>query len=99
LAIVIGAAGWLEKTPVHVLALKEIEAEIAASRMVHLLRDPAEVVASFLRRAAANPDMRGAAWQSDQTRCEAIWRDCVAASLAVAGKANPPACRRRRVPR
>ena len=88
LAVTSGAAGWLEKTPVHVLALDEIEAEVAAVRVVHLLRDPGEVVASFLRRAAANPDMRGAAWQSDQDRCEAIWRACAAASLRVAGKAN-----------
>lgn len=83
-----GAPGWLEKTPLHVLAVDEIEAEVAGARFVHLVRDPQEVVASFLRRAAENPDMRGASWQSDQAHCEAIWRACVGASLQHQGRAN-----------
>lgn len=88
LAIKVGAVGWLEKTPLHVLALDEIEAEVPGAQFVHLLREPGEVVASFLRRAATNPGMRGAAWQAVQGNCEAIWRECALATLGRHGQAN-----------
>lgn len=88
LAAETGAVGWLEKTPLHVLALDEIEADVTGARFVHLVREPGEVVASFLRRAAANSGMRGSAWQAVQSNCEAIWRECVLATLVQTGKAN-----------
>lgn len=88
LATETAAVGWLEKTPLHVLALAEIEADVSGARFVHLVREPGEVVASFLRRAVANPGMRGAAWQAVQGNCEAIWRECVLATLQRHGEAN-----------
>jgi Sulfotransferase family len=88
LAVEAGAVGWLEKTPLHVLALDEIESEVTGARFVHLVREPGEVVASFLRRAAANPGMRGAAWQGMQGNCEEIWRACVLATLERHNQAN-----------
>jgi hypothetical protein len=86
LAVASGARGWLEKTPLHVLSIAEIESEVSGARFVHLVRGPEAVVASFIRRAAANPDMRGAAWQSVQGNCEAIWRTCAHATLATRGR-------------
>ena len=83
-----GAVGWLEKTPLHVLAVTEIEADVPGARFVHLVREPGQVVASFLRRAVANPEMRGAAWQRVQEYCEAIWREWVLATLQRYGQAN-----------
>jgi len=88
LATETSSAGWLEKTPLHVLALEEIEADVPGARFVHLVREPGEVVVSFLRRSAASPGMRGAAWQGVQANCEAIWRECVLATLERRGKAN-----------
>ena len=76
-----GAAGWLEKTPLHLLSAREIAAEIPGARFVHLVRDPGGVVTSLLRRAAANPGMVGAGWQAVQAHDEHTWRVCVRATL------------------
>jgi Sulfotransferase family len=76
-----GAAGWLEKTPLHLLSAREIAAEVEGARFVHLVRDPGGVVASLLRRAAANPGMVGAGWQAVQAHDEHTWRVCLRATL------------------
>ncbi|MCE0540731.1 sulfotransferase [Kineosporia rhizophila] len=81
-----GAVGWLEKTPINVLAIPEIEAEVPGASFIHLLRDPAGVVTSLLRRARDNPDMFGADFQSVQSNDEALWRACTEATLAQHGK-------------
>jgi hypothetical protein len=83
LARATGAAGWLEKTPLHLLSIPEISAEVAGARFVHMLRDPAGTVTSLLRRAAANPGMIGAGWQTVQSHNEHTWRVFVRATLAV----------------
>lgn len=76
-----GAAGWLEKTPLHVLSIAEIETELPDAQFVHLLRDPDGVVRSLLRRARDNPGMVGRGHQSVQANDEAVWRDCLRATL------------------
>lgn len=83
-----GAEGWLEKTPLHVLSITEIEQGIPDARFVHLVRDPAGVVTSLLRRARDNEGMFGRAHQSVQSNDEAVWRACVRATLDQHGKAN-----------
>lgn len=88
LAVETGAVGWLEKTPLHVLSIPEIEHEIPDARFVHFIRDPEAVVLSLVRRARANPTMIGARHQLDQEHDRAIWRTCVCASLAQLGRDN-----------
>lgn len=75
------SAGWLEKTPTHVLAIPEIEGDIPGARFVHLVRDPMGVVASLMRRARDNPEMFGASYQRVQANAETIWRACTHATL------------------
>lgn len=82
LAIDTGAVGWLEKTPLHLLSIPEIETEIPDARFIHFIRDPEAVVASLVRRARENPDMFGARHQLDQKNNEATWRACIQATLA-----------------
>jgi hypothetical protein len=88
LAVETGATGWLEKTPLHVLSIAEIESDIPDARFVHLVRDPAGVVTSLLRRARDNEGMVGRAHQSNQSNDEAVWRECVHATLERHGKGN-----------
>jgi hypothetical protein len=88
LAAATGAAGWLEKTPLNVLSIPEIEAEITGAYFIHLVREPAGVVQSLLRRARDNPTMVGAHHQSDQKNDEAVWRACIRATLQQHGKVN-----------
>lgn len=83
-----GAAGWLEKTPINVLTIPEIDTDIPGARFVHLVRDPVGVVTSLIRRARDNPDMFGAAHQSIQANDEALWRACIDATLAQYGRPN-----------
>lgn len=83
-----GAAGWLEKTPLHVFSIAEIGTDLPAARFVHLVRDPAGVVASLLRRARDNPAMIGRAHQSVQANDEAAWRACLRATLQQHGKSE-----------
>lgn len=83
-----GAAGWLEKTPLNVLAIPEIETDITGAHFIHLVREPTAVVTSLLRRARDNPAMIGARQQSDQKNDEAVWRACLRATLQQHGKAN-----------
>lgn len=83
-----GAAGWLEKTPLNVLAIPEIESDIPGAYFIHLVRDPTAVVRSLLRRARDNPGMIGARHQSIQKNDEAVWRECIHATLQHYGKAN-----------
>jgi hypothetical protein len=83
MARVTAAAGWLEKTPLHLLSIPEIAAEVAGARFVHMVRDPAGTVTSLLRRAVANPGMIGAGWQTVQSHNEHTWRVFVRATLAV----------------
>ncbi len=83
-----GAVGWLEKTPMNILAIPEIEGDIPDARFIHLVRDPTAVVTSLLRRARDNPDMVGARHQSVQTNDETLWRACIQATLDRHGKAN-----------
>ncbi len=52
------------------------------SQVVHLVRDPAGVITSLIRRARQNPDMFGAAHQGVQANNEALWRACIQATLA-----------------
>ncbi|GAB3259950.1 sulfotransferase family protein [Kineosporia babensis] len=86
LATETGAAGWLEKTPINVLTIPEIEADIPDAHFVHLVRDPVGVITSLIRRTRQNPDMFGAAHQSVQSNDEALWRACIEATLAQHGK-------------
>jgi hypothetical protein len=88
LAAATGAAGWLEKTPLNVLAIPEIEADIPGAHFIHLVREPTAVITSLLRRARDNPGMIGARHQSDQKNDEAVWRTCLQATLRQHGKAD-----------
>jgi Sulfotransferase family len=71
-----------------VLSIAEIESDIPDARFVHLVRDPAGVVTSLLRRARDNAGMVGRAHQSNQSNDEAVWRECVHATLERHGKGN-----------
>lgn len=42
-----GQAGWLEKSPEHMLFIGELRAHIAGARFVHIVRDGRDVVASL----------------------------------------------------
>jgi Sulfotransferase family len=88
LATATGASGWLEKTPMHILGIPEIEADIPDAQFVHIVRDPTEVVTSLIRRARDNPTMIGSRHQLDQKNDEATWRQCIQATLQQAGKSN-----------
>ncbi len=88
LATETGSVGWLEKTPIHVLAIPEIEGDVPGARFVHLVRDPMGVVASLMRRARDHPDMFGASYQRVQVNAETIWRACTQATLDCRDKPN-----------
>lgn len=88
LATATDTAGWLEKTPLNVLAIPEIEADVPDAHFIHLVREPAAVITSLLRRARDNPGMIGARHQSDQKNDEAVWRTCLQATLRQHAKVN-----------
>lgn len=68
---------FVEKTPQHVLYLAELNELLPEARIIHLLRDPREVVASLL--AASRSWGRGWAPRG-VVRASLLWRRCVQAA-------------------
>lgn len=54
-AMHVGAEGWLEKTPDHLLFVAQIARQIPDAKFVHIVRDPVDVVSSLRRLSVDHP--------------------------------------------
>ncbi len=76
---------WLEKTPDHLFYAKKIQQHIPDAKVIHIVRDGEEVVASLYRAARNYPDWRAFLDTSRAIeRWNAAWRE----SLSWVGKSN-----------
>ena len=72
---------FVEKTPSHAFCIGEIKRLLPQSRIIHILRDPRDVVASLLAVSRS----WGAAWAPKRaTAAAALWADHVTAVRSVA---------------
>ena len=72
---------FVDKTPSHALCISEIKRLLPQSRIIHILRDPRDVVASLLAVSRS----WGAAWAPKRaTTAAALWVDHVTAVRSVA---------------
>ncbi len=78
-----GRQVWLEKTPDHLYYLRHIRRHVPDARIVHLIRDGEEVVASLRGAAEKYPD-----WQPflDLDHAVSRWNHALRESLAWAGQ-------------
>lgn len=77
---------FVEKTPSHALCVPEIKRLLPESRIVHMLRDPRDVVASLL----AVSRTWGAAWAPNRAfEAAALWADHVASVRKAARDLSP----------
>lgn len=83
-AIAAGKTGWLEKTPFHVHYARQIAGLVPAAWMIHLLRDPQEVVASIRDAAIRYPQSWGVTYPSVE-RAVDNWNASVADATAMLG--------------
>lgn len=68
---------FLEKTPSHALFIPEIKQMLPDSRIIHIIRDPRDVVASLLAVAHT----WGSTWAPERARIAAhVWREHVQAA-------------------
>jgi hypothetical protein len=74
---------FVEKTPSHALFIPEIKQMLPASRIIHIIRDPRDVVASLLAAAQT----WGSNWAPERARVAAhIWREHVRTAREAAKK-------------
>ena len=77
---------WLEKTPDHLLDLDYIEKMLPKARMIHLLRNGADVVASLYEVTHKYPKGWYKAWDIDF--CLERWKESIEISLKHSHKSN-----------
>ena len=80
-----GAAGWLEKTPFHVLYAPLIARLVPGAWMIHVVRDAPETVASLWEMARRHADPWGAIYDRVERAADA-WNASTAASARMAGR-------------
>lgn len=86
-----GKTIWLEKTPLHLLYVKQFEQYIPGVKFIHLLRNGADVVASLVDVTNRFPAQWGGAYGIE--RAIRLWNLCVTETAAQLGKANHLALR------
>ena len=89
-----GASHWLEKSPIHLHYLDEIDRAVPDAQFVHLVRDGRDVVASFVNLCEREPELWIPQLLSNEerpTRTELIraatarWNEDVATSIGRMG--------------
>ncbi|MCL2927686.1 MAG: sulfotransferase [Trichodesmium sp. MAG_R01] len=81
-----GKSLWLEKTPDHLLYLDYIEKMLPEARMIHLLRNGSDVVASLYEVTHKYPQEWYGAW--DINRCLERWKESIEISMKYSQKSN-----------
>ncbi len=82
-----GKRGWLEKTPDHVLSINRIERYIPHCRFIHIVRNPADNIASLRDFDLQAPGRFGELY-ANKENCTALWIRDIKATLEHAGKPN-----------
>ncbi|NES66116.1 MAG: sulfotransferase [Okeania sp. SIO2D1] len=77
---------WLEKTPDHLLHINYIEKMLPEAKMIHLLRNGADVVASLYEVTHKYPQGWYGSWDID--RCLERWKESIEISLQHSQKSN-----------
>lgn len=85
-ALVRGAGVWIEKTPNHLRYVHLIERYLPRARVIHIVRDGLETVASLYRVTHAHPESWDGAWGLE--RCVDRWNESISRTAAQAGKPN-----------
>lgn len=75
-ARIASARGWVEKTPLHCLCIREILASIPSARIIFVLRHGEAVTASILDRARRYPEQFG--HQNNIKVAVQLWNQCIA---------------------
>lgn len=86
LALENGADVWLEKTPKHFLNIEQIERYIQSPKVIHLIRDGREVVASIVDRARRFPRRYG--HQADPEVAIKLWNEAMRVAVACVHRDN-----------
>ncbi|MGD1805911.1 sulfotransferase family protein [Dapis sp. BLCC M126] len=81
-----GKSLWLEKTPDHILYLDYIEKMLPKARMIHLLRNGSDVVASLYEVTHKYPKEWYKAWDIDY--CLERWKESIEISMKHSHKEN-----------
>ncbi len=81
-----GKSLWLEKTPDHILYLDYIEKMLPKARMIHLLRNGSDVVASLYEVTHKYPKQWYKAWDIDY--CLERWKESIEISMKHSHKSN-----------
>lgn len=79
----LGKQVWLEKTPDHLFYAAQIQRHVPDARIIHIVRDGEEVVASLYRAAQRYPEWRP---YLDIERAADRWNRALAESLAWCGR-------------
>lgn len=80
-----GARAWLEKTPKHFRFAGELERELKDVRIIHLIRDGREVVASLVDRARTYP---GFSKERDPRVAARLWNEAVRVAFRHRNRSN-----------
>ncbi|MGF1603306.1 MAG: sulfotransferase [Thermosynechococcaceae cyanobacterium] len=67
-----GKRVWLEKSPRHLICIKEIERSVHKAKFIHIIRDGADVVASIYDAALKYPNTGWESYQ-DIDQCVYLW--------------------------
>ncbi|MEB3342538.1 sulfotransferase [Okeania sp.] len=81
-----GKSVWLEKTPEHLLSLDYIEKMLPEARMIHILRNGSDVVASLYEVTHKYPQEWHKPWDIDF--CLKRWKESIEISLKHSHKSN-----------
>lgn len=81
-----GGNAWVEKTPIHLHRIEEIETYVPGARFIHLIRAGEAVVASLHDVTRRHPDV----WGGERSPAECVdrWRGDLRRSAACAGRPN-----------
>jgi hypothetical protein len=86
IAVESGACGWVEKTPSHIARIREIERYVPHAKIIHLLRDGREVIASMHQATHYYPQSWGGTRTIDE--CIERWLRDVKMSIGYAKRPN-----------
>lgn len=79
--------GWVEKTPMHFYCIDEIVDRIPSAKIIFVLRDPVDTIASIIDRSIRYPD-RGFEHQLCPSYGVKIWNDSVKACKKYIDRSN-----------
>ncbi len=77
---------WLDKTPEHLYFLKDIEKFVPKAKIIHIIRNGSDVVASLYEVTHKYPDSWDGAWDID--RCIDRWKQSIDVSRCYFQKEN-----------